>query len=250
MLAMMAMQGLGLGLGRKTGAATGSLEGELQVASLLNDPIFSANQEGLITDFRVGGQSLMCSDLGVGWRVFHLAAQLEGQRAIGLPVRAKTLVTASYSLAAAGTIWGAVGTDPIPPEEAKDANDPTVSTRLNYVFGLGKVTVPNGAAATINAVCRRSGTLGALVLYSPSAAAYDDIEVRNVERNNATVFAGRVAGATTDPMPLGYFDYLRTDTDGRMLNLEVAFNDNLTITLFNNNAAPLDVYGGILVLPE
>lgn len=245
-----ALQGLGIGLGRKTGVATGSMEGEAQVASLLNDPIFASDQEGLITDFRVGGQSLLCSDLGVGWRTFSLAAQLEDQRAIGLPVRPKTLVTIGYTLAAAGTIVGGIGTDPIPMEEARDPNDPSVAGRLNYVFGLGKTTVPNGAEATIAAVCRRSCKLGAIVLYSPTAAAYLDVEVRNIERNNATLFAGRVSGATLDSLPLGYFDYLRTDTDGRRLNLDVAFNDIITVKLFNNNAAPIDVYGGILVDPE
>ena len=245
-----ALQGLFLGLGRSTGAAAFNLEGELQVPALLLDPCFSADQEGLITDFRVGGQTLMCSDQGVGWKLWHAQSALEGSRAIGLPVPANTKVSVSGTLVAAGTIVAGIGVDPIPPGEARVPNSPEVADRLNYVFGLGSVAVPAGGDAFLAATCKRECTLGPLVLWSPTAAAAFDVTVENVEINNKPMPAGRVSGANIDRGPLTYFDFLRTDLDGRTLNAECGYNHSVAVKLHNFNGGPITVYGGILVLPE
>jgi len=250
LLSAAARQGLYLGLGRATGAAAFNLEGEVQVPALLLDPCFSADQEGLITDFRVGGQTLMCSDQGVGWKLWHAQAALEGSRAIGIPVPANTKVSVSGTLAAAGTIVGGIGVDPIPASEARVPNAPEVADRLNYVFGLGSVAVAAGADGYLNAVCKRQCTLGPLVLWSPTGAASFDVTVENIEINNSPLPAGRVSGATIDRAPLPYFDFLRTDLDGRTLNAECGYNHSVSIKLHNYNAGPITVYGGILVLPE
>lgn len=250
-LVFAAAQGLALGLGaRKSGAATHTMEGEAQVPVLLEDLIFHSDQEGLIDDLRVGGQSLMCSDKGVGWRAFHTQSQLEGARSIGLPIRQKTTVTLSCTMAAAAIALAGVGVRPIPPEEARDANDPAVSDRLNYIFGLGSTSCAPGVETVITAVARRSCKLGPIVLYPRVAAGYLDLAIRDVSYNNSPLGAGRVKGATIDELPIGFFDYLRTDLDGRMLDLDVEFNGALTITVFNANAGAIIVDGAVLVLPE
>lgn len=247
---MEARQGLALGLGRATGAAAFVLSGQLEVPALLMDPLVMADQEGTIDRFTVGGQSVMCSDKGVGWRVFHAQAQMEGARAMGLPMAEKTVVSIEGTLAAAGTVLASLGVDPIPESEGRVPNDPEISRRLNYVFGLGSVSVPAGGTVEMVATARRHCVLGPMVLYSGTPAAALDVTIENVEVNNAPLPAGRLAGATIDRIPLVHFDYLRTDLDGRVLHWEIRHNHQISILLRNYNASPITVYGGILVLPD
>lgn len=250
MAAFIAMQGLALGLQRVAASATPTLEGELQVDALLEDPTFVSSAEGLVTDFRIGGQPVLCSDKGAGWRMFHSQAQSEGHRSLGIPLKQKQLVSVTFALTGAATTCGAIGVKPIPPGEAVAPNDPSIAKRLDYVFGLGSVNIGAGATGELVATSRREGTLGLLVLYSPTAAAAYDVTVSDITVNNRPLLAGRVSGATIDRSPLAWFDYLNTDCDGRILACPIGVNETVRVAMLNNNAGAIDVYGGIFMLPE
>lgn len=242
-------QDLGLGLGMPALSANPTLQGELQVASLLQDPIFTSTAEGLVTDFRVGGQPLLCSDRGVGLRCWDMAAQAEGHRAIGIPCRAKTLVSVEFALAAAGYVVGGVAVDDIPEDEAVDPNHASIADRLNYVFGLGLMTIGAGATTTFTATSRRGCRLGRMILYGTAAGAYTRVGVKSIDLNNSPLASGRVSGSTIDYLPLGFFDYTRTDIDGICLGADIGFNETLTLTLTNMDGVPYDIYGGIFIEP-
>lgn len=246
-------QGLGLGFPRSAAAAVGvALNAEIQINGLLLDPIFRSTQEGLLTDLRIGGQPVLCSDLGVGIRCFDFTAQVEGKRALALPVKRRSQIQASFTLDAAGFVVGAIGVDPIPEEEAREMNDPAMAARLSYIFGLGRTVCAPLADFTITAVCRKGCDLGAMVLYG-TGTALDDITIFDISMNNKPLMSGRggpTIGAAVDEMALGFFDFQRTDLDGRTLNARIEQNDILIIRGHNYNIAAINVFGGIFTQPE
>ena len=248
-----AIQGLGIGFPRPGAAAASvSLLSELQINGLLLDPVFRATQEGLLTDLRIGGQPVLCSDLGVGIRCFDWTAQVEGKRALALPVKRRTQVQASFTLDAAGFVVGGIGVDPIPEEEAREVNDPALAGRLSYIFGLGRTVAAGLADFTITATCRKGCDLGAMILYG-TGSALDDITIFDISLNNKPLMSGRggpTVGPNVDEMSLTFFDFQRTDLDGRTLNARIEQNDILVIKGHNYNAAAINVFGGIFTQPE
>jgi hypothetical protein len=247
------VQGLALGAQRQSGTATPSISGELQVNALLLDPVFRASQEGLVTDLRIGGQPVLCSNLGMGIRCFDFSAQVEGRRALGIPAKRKTTWQASFTLAAAGSVFGAIGVDPIDEAETLEFDDPRMAPRLCYGFGLGSTAIGAGADVEISAVCRKGGELGPMVLYTRAAGGMDEVSVFDIQVNGISLLAGRggaTVGANVDEIGLAFFDFQRTDLDGRTLNYDIGQNDVLTIKLHNYGVGAHTVDGGIFMLPR
>lgn len=250
---MRSIQGLALGAQRASGTATPTISGELQVNALLLDPVFRSSQEGLVTDLRIGGQPTLCSNLGMGIRCFDWTAQVEGRRALAIPAKRKTTWQASFALAAAGSVFGAIGVDPIPEEETLEFDDPRMAPRLSYGFGLGSTAIAAGSPATIVATCRKGGELGPMILYGRAAGALDEVSVFDIDVNGVSLLAGRsgaAVGANIDEIGLAFFDFQRTDLDGRTLNYEIHQNDVLTIKLHNYGAGGHTIDGGIFMLPR
>lgn len=246
-------QSLAVGCVRVAGTATPSISGEFQTNVLVMDPIIRASQEGLVSDLRINGQPMMCSDLGVGVRLFDMTAQVEGRRAAGVPVKRRSTWSAALVLAAAGSVSAAWGVDPIPEEEAMEPDDPRVAMRYRYVFGLGSTPIAAGADAVITATCTKPGDLGPLIMYGRLAGALDEVTVTGIEVNGVPLLAGRAPGTAPpfgDEIPLGFFDFARTDLDGRTLLYSIGQNDKLVIRLHNYGAGAHTIDGGVFMLPS
>jgi hypothetical protein len=238
-------QGLALGLGRSTGAAAFSLTGTLQIPALLQDLVLRASQLGLVTDLRVAGQVLMCSNQGATLDMFRPDAEVEGQRGLGIPLAAQQVVQCDGTLAAAGTIAGGIGVDPITPDRVVPVN--MLGRALDYVFGLGSSgAVAAGAAGTLTATSRRDVMLGRIVMNSDGGG--DVVTVRSIQVNNIELLSGQ-SGAT-DELPVEYFSGENSDVDGLTLAYPVQDNGNVTVTIQNNDAVARTTYGGIFVMPE
>jgi hypothetical protein len=237
-------QGLALGLGRSAGAATFDLTGTLQIPALLQDLAIRSSQLGLLTVITVAGQSLMCSNQGATLNMFLPSALVEGQRGLGIPLDAQQTVNIQGTLAAAGTVSGAIGVDPIEKNAVRPVNE--LGRGLDYCFGLGEaLAIAAAGTGTLTATARRSVMLGRIVL-TPSLA--DMITVRSIQVNNIELLAGQ-SGAT-DEIGVEYFSADQSDADGLTLAYPVDANGQVVVTAVNNDVAARDLRGGIYIMPE
>lgn len=237
-------QGLALGLGRSAGAANFALSSTLQVPSLLQDLVLRSTQLGLVTDLRVAGQVLMCSNQGATLQMFAPDSEVEGQRGLGIPLAAQQVVDVAGTLLAAGTISGAIGVDPITPDRVIPVNK--LGRALDYLFGLGSSgAVAAATAGSLSATSRRDVMLGRIVLNSDAA---DVVTVRSIQVNNIELLAGQAG--VTDEIGVEYFGGENSDIDGLTLAYPVRDNGNVTITIQNNDAVARTTLGGIFVMPE
>ncbi|MCP4244575.1 MAG: hypothetical protein GY772_28875 [bacterium] len=239
-------QGLTLGLGRQAGAQVGTLESVLQSPSLLQDLEILSTQLGLVTGLRVSGQSVMCSDSGCNMQMFAANAHVEGHRGMAIPLAQQQTVALDYdtTLAAVNTtISAGVNLRPIRPENVIPVND--LGRALNYVFGMGEVAIPIGAGAALNATARRDCVLGLLTL-TPSGVP-EDVTVQSITVNNIELMAGPIGPA--GECSIHHFEAQATDDDGNTIGYPVRSNDQVQINLWNYNAAIVNAYGGIYVLP-
>lgn len=238
-------QGFALGLGREAAAASGTLNGELQVASMLMDPIVTTTEEGVVTAFRVNGQSVMVTKEGADIRLFSPAGQFEGQRSMSLPLRAQQSVAISYELAGAGTVAACIGTDPISPEKVVPINQ--LGKAIDYLAGFGQVEVPNGDSDVLEAKLLRPCVLGPMCLTAESDP--EDLTVQSILVNGIELLSGGRTAVGRE-IPIGYMSHLCTDLDGKTLGYYCEANDVITITLANYNAGNIIVRGGAFIIPE
>lgn len=233
-------QGLDLGLGRVAATTTGTLTGTLDATVLLQDVIIDSDQDGLIDDIKVSGQSVWCSDKGGDINAFKRDAQVEGHRGLGIALVQNQTVTVDYTLDAAGKIAGSVGTDPVNPEAFVPVNQ--LGSALDYAGGLGNVSVAGASAGVLSCTVRRPVMLGRLIL-SPESDAID-IVVTSVKVNNIELLSGG------GEVPIAAFAHDCTDVDGCVLGYPVETNDTLQISLHNYNVAARKVKGTFFVLPD
>lgn len=241
-------QGLTLGLGRDGAATvTKALTGQPQRDTLLEDLNVVASQFGLVDDILLAGTSLMASDKSADILMFHPEAYAEGVRSIGIAIAKTQSVVVKATLAANGTIQAWTGGQPMPKrEDGNGSPDPTdAGEALAFVFGLGKVNIGAGATADLTAKATRNCTLGALFI--DASASGIDLTIQAVKINNRPLLIGR-QDTTIDGVGILAYSYLATDLDGRIMAQTVEVSDVVTITILNNNAGALDVYGGIFCM--
>jgi hypothetical protein len=232
-------QGLTLPLGRQAGAPY-NLAGTLQQAALLQDPILMSTNPGQVTQFRVAGQSIMCSDQSAPLIMLAPDCQVEGHRGMGIPLTAQQEVTIATDLAA-GVLSGGINLRPIDPSQVVPINE--LGTLLDYLFGFGVVNAGIGADFILTARALRPGMLGLMVLAAD--ANPEDIAISSITINNIELQAGE-AGAETTVDQYGPFC---TDDDGCVLGYPVRQNDQVIIAGHNYNAAAINVRGGCFMLP-
>lgn len=237
-------QGLTLGLGSDRAATTAkALESALQQASLLQDLQITSTQLGLVDAIRVAGQSLMASDRGANIQMFAPKAHVEGHRGMAIPLAQQQTVSVDITLVANGTVSAGVSLRPIDPTAVIPVNK--LGSALNYVFGLGLVNVLAGAGGSLIATARRDCVLGLCVL--DASANPEDVQIRSVTINNVELLAGPDGAA--GEFGIECFGFDSTDDDGNVVGYPVRTNDVVNIDFWNYNAAPVNVYGGIFVLP-
>lgn len=236
-----------LGLGGDYAATVAKdLKEEIPNDLLLEDMAITTDTDGLIDDILIGAQSVMCSDLGVGIKLFHPEALLEGARSLGIPLHKGLTVRVKATLSANGCFAAQIGVQPVP-DEAKPFPDPNgLGSKMNFVFGLGaSAAMAPGASATITATALRECTLGALVLYASAVESY--IEVIDILLNKRPM----LAGSTPASLNVAALNPFTTDIDGRVLAQRVRPGDKLEIKLKNSHGATAStVRGGIYILPE
>jgi len=235
-------------------AGTGTLSATAQIPLLLEDLAISFGQgdDFEVSDIKLAGQSLACSDKNMCGKAWAFASQSEGYRSLSTPIdQNQTLEVSISNTGAAGQVFGfACGTTPIAPSEVIPTS--RLGQALNYFFGLGNVTIAAAATGVLSATALRPVTLGRLILSERGKAGIDfseldDITIDSIKVNNIELLSGN---ATDNPIPGTTCSVYSTLDQDLLLAYPIALNGNITITLTNNGAAGKTISGGCFVLPD
>lgn len=235
--------------------ATGTISAVAQIPLLLEDiaMTFELNDGFDVTDFKLAGQSLMCSDKAFTGKALAVMSQTESYRSISCPIdQNQTFEISVDNYGAVGARFGfAIGTTPIAQSQVLPTSQ--LGQAINVFFGLGRTPViPAGGSGVLSATALRPCTLGRLVLTEDgiggiSVADMDDFEITSIKVNNIELLSG---SASDNPVPAKTCSYLSTLGQDLLLAYPIALNGNITITIKNNGAGGKSVGGGIFVLPD
>lgn len=228
-----------LGFDDQAAGTTVNLSATVQQACLLNDLVISCAVAGLLTEAKVAGQSIMCSDSGMPFGAFRYDRGLEGHSSFAIALDQQQQVALTLAPASSAVARASIGIDPVNPSDIEDVN--TLGDRLNRFFGggsSGAVAISSTAAST--ATSRRDCILGPMVVDYTAAASHiiQDATLTSIKVNNLELMNG-VSGSD---VPLQALAPDATDIDGRTLAYAVQTNTAVVATFRNDDADSGDVY--------
>ena len=207
---------------------------------------FTATQTGMISDIKVAGQSLFCSDQSAAAGAFSFDAFGAESRVIGLTISNNQTVNVSGTLSGAGTSGFAISAYPI--ESAQVRNLKEQGERYNYVFGLPETTIAAGSTATMQATATRGCVLGEVRLVNQDATTTtsDNIVISSFKVSGIEM----LSGDSGQEVPLEALEGGASDVLGLQLNYPIEPNAIVSITLENKaGATAAKVAGAIFVAP-
>lgn len=235
--------------------ATATISMTAQIPLLLEDicMTYEGNDGFQITDFKLAGQSLMCSDQPFSGKALSVMSQSESYRSISCPIDSnQTFEVAIDNFGAVGNRFGvAIGTTPIAQSQVIPTSK--LGQAINVFFGLGRTpAIPAGGTGVLSATALRPCTLGRLVLVEDGTLGtvltdMDDFEITSIKVNNIELLSG---SASDNPVPAKSCSYLSTLGQDLLLAYPISLNGNITVTIKNNGAVGKNVSGGIFVLPD
>ncbi len=237
------------------GGATGIIQATAQIPLLLEDICltYELNDGFEITDFKLAGQSLMCSNQAFSGKALSVLSQTESFRSISCPIDQNQVFELSVNNygAVASRFGFAIGTTPIAQSQVLPTSQ--LGQAINVFFGLGRSgAIGAGATGTLSAVALRPCTLGRLVLVEDGTAGtvlteLDDFEIVSIKVNNIELLSG---SASTNPVPAKSVSYLSTLGQDLLLAYPIALNGQIDIQVRNNGGVAKEVSGGIFILPD
>lgn len=235
--------------------ATGTISATAQIPLLLEDfaCTFDQADAGMISDFKLAGQSLMCSNQDFPVKAVSAIAQVEGYRSISCPIDQNQTFEVSFdNTGTTNERFGfAIGTTPIPRSSVIPTSQ--LGQALNVFFGLGRTAaIPAGANGTFSATALRPCTLGRLVIVEDGQAGVtlgdlEGIEITSIKVNNIELLSG---DGSDNPVPAKVCSPTSTLDQDLLLAYPIALNGNITIQVKNNKAVASTLSGGIFVLPD
>lgn len=214
----------------------------------VNATVETADIGALITEIRVSGQSLFASDKGfplVGFLASNNYA-IEGINAIGLTIATNQVFSITCDhlfatpLAATNPFGFSISTEPtdivVSPNES--------GSLLNYVFGLGRVTVPALGEATLEGISLRDDVfLGRLVMDCANANK-GLIQITSIKVDGIELLSAQTP--SNAPTLIHQFTPESNDKTGLQLNYVVKQNSRVSITVKNvDGALNIPVVAGI-----
>ncbi len=240
-------QSLFLSPAKSTGAAAANVIATTQRPLLLQSLGISSTQFGDISDIKVAGQSLNCSDSSAAIGAFLFANQGASNRVIGLTIANNQTVSIEAALAGAGDFGFGISAYPIDPQNVRSLKEQ--ADRYNYYFGLG-VAAPAGlGAATLQSTATRGCVLGEVRLVNQTAGGAvpdSDLVITSFKVSGIE----QLAGDTNQEVPFSAFTGSSTDVMGLALDYPIEPNAIVQIVVENKNAAAAaTVSGAIFVAP-
>ena len=214
----------------------------------INATTETQDKAALITAMTISGQSLFASDKGfplVGFLSENNYA-IEGINALGLTIATNQVfsITCDHQfntpLAVANPCGFSISTEPtdvvVSPNES--------GSLLNYVFGLGRVTVPFGGEATLEGVSLRDDVFLGRLIMDCANANKGLIQVISVKVDGIELLSAQTP--SNSPTLLHQFLPSSNDKTGLQLNYVVKQNSRVSITVKNvDGAINIDVAAGI-----
>ena len=199
-------------------AADWSITSTIQRPALLQSlQINVTDDKADITDVTVSGLSLFVSDQSCAAACFNSKSFGARKRSIGISINNnQTCVVQGKNVVAASTAGVAIAIDPLDSSSVKSPSEQ--AERFNFVFGLGSVSVPFGAVASLVATATRPCTLGEIILANHSTGATsvksEDIVIEDIIVAGLSMLAGATA---TQQIPLTVFENSASDIAGSPL---------------------------------
>tara|TARA_R100000773_G_scaffold44641_1_gene46809 strand:+ start:5851 stop:6660 length:810 start_codon:yes stop_codon:yes gene_type:complete len=209
---------------------------------------FSEADKGsvLVTALSVSGQSILASNQGFPFSAFIPSNNfaIEGLNSLSLTIATNQVFSATVTGAFANPIGPqnpvgfAISTEPT--DIVVSPNDSTGGL-LNYIYGLGSVTIPAGGQATLTGTCLRDDVfLGRLIMDCDSlragvAEAQECLQITSILANGIELLSA-VTPATA-PLLLSQLNPQSNDKTGLQLNYILSLNSQLSITIQNVSAA-------------
>ena len=220
--------------GAVTGSVLTSFTAKAQEDVYLKFAMFTASTNGVVRDFKIGNQSLNCSDSSIELQAFNPPSQR--RPFVGVAVNGNIQISVDLLLDGAGAeqFQGALSCEAI--DKA-----PTLAEQgqaLNRFFGLGSVSVPAAGTAQLNAQALRDCMLKDLVLAAHGAG--DDVVITDITVKGRSLFSGQSGAAIS-------LSALQNDVQGGFitLNLPIETNERVIVTLSNAGASAIVVGGAI-----
>ncbi len=228
-----------LGFSDAAAGTSVDLTATAQQACLLNDLGVTCANQGLVTEVKVAGQSIMCSDKGMPFGAFRSDAGVEGHRAIGIAIDQQQTVTINAAPASSSVVRAWIGIDPANPARIDDVNQ--IGDRLNRFFGGGSSGACAISASTEStATSRRDCVLGPMIVDYLAAANHiiQDATLTSLKINNLEL----MNGASGSDVPLSALAPDATDIDGRTVAYLVTKNAAVIATFRNDDADSGDTF--------
>jgi len=233
------------GAGQYTITATTQRPILLQSFGLQSNSAAGAIVQGMISDIKVAGQSLMVSDQSVAAGCFDYSNFGAENRVIGLTINNNQTVSVTGTPGAAASTGFAISAFPIEPSQVRNLKEQ--ATRFNYIFGLPQTAIGAGASANVQATATRGCVLGEVRLVNQDVAAVPsaDLVITSFKIGGIEM----LCGATGQQVPFAALEGNASDVLGLALNYPIESNSIVSITVQNLAAAGATVAGGIFVSP-
>lgn len=212
---------------------------KIQLLAQSQEPVFlkyffiSSTAGGVVSDLKIGNQSLNCSDSAIDLSLFDSYTQRKPL--IGVAVDGNIQISADVTTDGDSDVTAGFSCEAV--KEAPSIGEQ--GRAIDKFFGLGSVSVPNGGTAQLSAQALRDCMLKGLVIASHDEANKNKVTVTDITIKGRSIFSGQ-AGAGVG------IDVLMTQTQDFALavNTAIATNERVVVTLANSHTAAIVVGGG------
>jgi hypothetical protein len=251
-----------LGSGTKITGTSVSLTCTSALPLILDDMTVGFSGEdypcSTVSSITLSGQSLMASNKDMPLASFATNALVDDQRNIGLTIDTNQIFSATVEVSKAG---GLTADNPISLQVSTSPTDVVISPNnapsglLNYVFGMGKISVPGASVATLQATSLRDGVfLGRLIAdfeFDPLAISKDPnlLTVRSVLVDGIELLSSQRSGTAEGAISLETLANIASDKLGNSADYLIGQNSIVSIVVHNASAQPCDVALGFFCRP-
>jgi len=222
----------------------------LLLDTLLLTKAGDTDETGEITSITLMGQSLNSSDSNFPMCGFFADNNyaLEGVSSLGLTIgqnnKFAMSVTSVATASATAPISFSISTEPtdivLPPSDS--------GSNISFLFGLGKVTVPAGGTATLQAICLRDNVFLGRLIMAQSGTSDNAIQVTSIKVDGIELLSA--VNPVSTPTPLSVFSRKSFDKTGLQANYFCSQNSVVQISVKSTHGADaVDVVAGFFCKP-
>lgn len=213
--------------------ATATFTAQAQESVFLRYLFISSSAEGVVSDLKIGNQSLNCSDSGIDLTLFKPSTQRKP--AIGVAVNGSIQMSFDVKADGDGSLTAGFSCEAI-------NNAPSIGEQGNAIdkfFGLGSVSVPADGSAELSAQALRDCFLRDLVIACHDSANSNKVTIADITVKGRSIFSGQSGDSVG-------IDVLQTDTQGFALplNTTISTTERVIVKLENAHTAAIVVGGG------